>query len=126
MDLHEVFTSLSDEVSNDDRRHRRTLMGEQSSGLPGDTGKGKIEVPTGIIPPCDKFEDCKIANVATGQGQMILENKGYLYWIGNLMCMRCTHLKKTDLFEDIRSRLIAKHPDATQVEGVSTSDIIKP
>jgi len=113
-------------MPNDDSRHRRTLMGSKSSGLPGDTGEGKIEVPTGIIPPCDKYKYCKIANISTGQGQMILENKGYIYWIGNLMCMRCVHLVKTDLFEDMRSKLIAKHPDASQVFGVGPDDIIKP
>lgn len=101
-------------------------MGKESSGLPGDTGEGKIEVPTGIIPPCDKYQDCRIANVSTGQGQMVLEIKGYIYWIGNLMCMRCSHLKKTDLFEDMKNKLIAKHPDATQVFGVAPDDILKP
>lgn len=56
-------------------------------------------------------------------GSMIIEHKGYVYFIGNMLCFRCTHLKKIDMFEDLTSKIIARHPDAEEVVGVTPGDL---
>ena len=54
---------------------------------------------------------------------MALEHKGHMYFIGNMLCFRCIHLKKTDLFEDLEVKIVAVHPDAEQVVGVTEGDL---
>ena len=104
-------------------------MAEGGGGIPGEEfGPGKInrekiQVHVGVIPPCKKWKDCKIA--ASQMGSMIVEHRGYMYYIGNMLCFRCTHLMRTDLFEDMTDRITAQHPDAEEVVGVTPGDLFK-
>ena len=54
---------------------------------------------------------------------VVYEYKGHVYFIGSVICPMCKRYKASDLYEDIDSKIIAEHPDAEQVVGVTNEQL---
>ena len=72
-----------------------------------------LAVKVEVIPPCDVWEQCKMPRYQSAA--MIIQRKGALYWVGSMMCFRCSRMETTDLFDDIDSKIITKDPAADRI-----------
>ena len=89
----------------------------------GDTSSGgpTIEIPIGVIPPCDKYKTCKI--IESEMAPVVYEYMGHVYFIGSLVCPLCSRYRPSDLYEAMDNELVAEHPDADQIVGVTSGQL---
>ena len=74
-----------------------------------------------MIPPCPMYKRCKI--VVSEMAPVVYEWKGHVYFIGSLVCPMCSRYERSDLFEEFDSQIVAEHPDADQVVGVTSEEL---
>lgn len=101
-------------------------MAEQTGGKVqpgGDPSPGgqKVQIPVGVIAPCPMFKRCKV--IAAEMAPVIYEWKGHVYFIGSVICPMCSRYERSDLFEEVGSKIVAEHPDAEQVVGVTSEQL---
>ncbi len=67
------------------------------------------------------YKRCKV--IAAEMAPVVYEWKGHVYFIGSVICPMCSRYERSDLFEEIGSKIIAEHPDADQIVGVSSEQL---
>jgi len=72
-----------------------------------------LAVNVEVIPPCSVWEQCKMPRFQSAA--MIIQRRGALYWVGSMMCFRCSRMETTDLFEDVDSKIVTKDPAASRI-----------